>query len=61
MPIFDSPPLSSDFKAAIHQAFSGETDWKTIIEYFGTHYIKQTILGGRTHLQHKIKEPNIRS
>lgn len=55
MGYFDSLDLSSNFKTGILQAFNRETQWERIIENFGTNYILSTILGGRTHLQHKIK------
>ena len=55
MGYFDSLDLSSNFKTGILQSFNGETQWERILGNFWTHYIVSTILGGRTHLQHKIK------
>ena len=55
MPSFDLLELNSDFIAASMQALKGnKTEWLSLFDKFGTHFVTSTVLGGRMHLQQEM-------
>ncbi len=46
--------LTQEFKNIINLAYSGVLIWDYVIEKYGTHYVANTILGGRSYLKYSM-------
>jgi hypothetical protein len=50
--------LTQEFKNTINLAYSGVLTWKYVIDSYGTHYVANTVLGGRSYLKYSMSSLN---
>lgn len=46
--------LTQEFKNTINLAYSGVLPWQYVIDSYGTHYVANTVLGGRSYLKYSM-------